>query len=1085
MSKGSKESVKTLADDVYAFPLSFAQQRLWFLQQLEPTSAAYSIPLAYRLCGLLDVTALRQSLDGVMRRHEILRTTFSVRDGEPVQIIHPALSLSLSIRDLRSLQKPQREESLQQVLLEDIRRPFDLDRGPLFRAGLIQTRDDEHVLLLNMHHIVSDEWSTRILFDELASLYRAYSNEAVPSLAELPIQYADYSVWQRDWLHGENLNTQLSYWKNRLDGVTAVNLPTDRPRPAIQTYSGSQYTIPISNQVCDQLKNLSRREGVTFFMTLLAAFHMFLHRYTGQDDVPVGTPIAGRTRLETEGLIGFFVNTLVMRPDLSGDPTAREFLARVRQVALAAYDHQDLPFERLVQELNPERDLSRSPLFQIMFAFQNDSENTFALSNLEVRRVPIACETVKVDLSVVVTERRDVLQLSFNYNTDLFDFTTIRRMADHFRTLLEGVASDPGRRISELPLLSNAEKHQLLVEWNETKREYPNDKCIHELFEEQVERTPEAVAVVFDDQQLTYRELNNRANQLAHYLRKRGVGPEVLVGVCVDRSPEMIIGLLAVLKAGGAYVPLDSEYPRARLAFMVEDARVGVLLTQQGVLERFPQRDVQVVCLDSDSGEISTESEENPNSEATKENLAYVIYTSGSTGSPKGVEVQHGSVVNFLNSMQQDLELTDKDTLLAVTTLSFDIFGLELYLPITAGARVVIVNREVAADAMELAKKITDARTTVMQATPVTWRMLLDGGWGGSKSLRILCGGEAMTRELAELLLARAPSVWNMYGPTETTIWSTLFQVSSGVGVIPLGRPIANTQIYILDQYRAVVPIGVAGEIYVGGDGLARGYLNRPELTAEKFIYHSFDGAPAQRLYKTGDLARYLPDGNIEYLGRLDDQVKIRGFRVELGEIEAVISQHPAVQQAIVIVREDAPGDRRLVAYIVENKGTSAEAPELRAYLKNKLPDYMVPSAFVFMDAVPLTPNGKIDRSKLPMPESSQRSKFVAPRTPVEQNIAEIWAKVLRVDRVGIDDNFFDLGGHSLLATQVISRMRGVFNYDIPLRSLFEAPTVEDLAMVIIRQQAEKVSNTEMERLLDDVEAVSGEMVRAATKRSQ
>ncbi len=1057
-------------------PPSFAQQRLWFLDQLEPKSSFYNISRSLALEGVLNLEALRKSLSGILDRHEVLRTTIHLADENPTQVVGESKPCPLSIVDLSEGQdsQSQRQEAMCRILDTESKRPFDLSRDLMVRATLIRLGPTKHVLLLVTHHIASDGWSSGILWQELATLYAAFSRGEPDPLPEMPIQYADYAVWQRQWLQGKVLETQLSYWTKQLSNTSVLELPTDRPRPAVQSYRGARQSLAFTKVFTDQLQALSRKEGVTFFMTLLAALQTLLHRYSGQEDIAVGTPIAGRTRSETEGLIGFFVNTLVLRSELSANPTFRELLARVRKVALEAYEHQDLPFEKLVEELHPDRDLSRSPLFQVMFAHQNVPRQTFELPGLTVSPVEINNYTAKFDLSLYTTVETQGLKACLEYNTDLFDAATVKRMLGHFEVLLEGIVANPDQRLSELPILTSAERHQLLVEWNDTKTDYPNDKCIHELFEAQVEQTPDAVAVVFEDKQLTYRELNERANQLAHHLRNLGVGPEVLVGICVERSLEMVAALLGILKSGGAYVPLDPTYPSERLAFMLADAQPSVLLTQRQLVEKLSSHKAPLVCLEAEWTGLAGESQDNPVSDVAAANLAYVIYTSGSTGKPKGVPITHRALVNFLHSMRLRPGLVRQDTLLAVTTISFDIAILELYLPLAIGARVVIMRREGAADGRELSEKLSSSGTTVMQATPATWRLLLEAGWEGCKQLRILCGGEALSRELANQLLDKGDSLWNLYGPTETTVWSAVYPVESSGGMVFTGRPIANTQIYLLDSNLQPVPIGVAGELCIGGVGLARDYLNLPDLTAEKFIPNPFSDEHGMRLYKTGDLARYLPDGNIELLGRVDYQVKIRGFRIELGEIENLLSQQPAVREAVVVAREDVPGEKRLVGYVVPSQEPAPLTSELRAFLQQKLPDYMVPSAFVLLQSLPLTPNGKIDRQALPVPDQSRtklESSFVAPRNQVEELVAGIWAQVLKLEQVGIQDNFFELGGHSLLATQVISRVGRTFQVEPPLRSFFETPTVAGLAMVIVKALAEETDPAGMPFLAEGLES--------------
>ncbi|MBD2625734.1 non-ribosomal peptide synthetase [Trichormus variabilis] len=1033
-------------------PLSFAQQRLWFLSQLEPNSSAYNIPAAVRLTGKLNVAALSKSIKEIIRRHEILRTTFTVVDGEAIQVISKGENFTFSVIDLQALAEDEKQQQVQNLAVLEAQKPFDLVQDLLIRVSLLQLSETDNVILLTMHHIVSDGWSTGIFIKELTALYTAFSQYQPSPLPQLPIQYADFAIWQRKWLQNEVLQTQINYWKQQLGGnLPILELPTDKPRPAIQSKNGETQSFQLSKSLTKQLKDLSQQEGVTLFMTLLAAFKVLLYRYTQQEDIIVGTPIANRNRPEIEGLIGFFVNTLVLRTNLGNNPTFREILQQVREVNLVAYAHQDLPFERLVEELQIKRDLTHNPLFQVMFILQNAPAEVIELPELNLEILKAEKNTAKFDLTLSLTETEAGISGNLEYNTDIFNADRITRMLGHFQVLLAGIVTNPEQNLSELPLLTANEQHQLLIEWNNTETDYPQDQCIHQLFAAQVEKTPDAVAVVFENQQLTYRELNTKANQLAHYLQKLGVKPEVLVGICVERSLEMVIGLLGILKAGGAYVPLDPKYPQERLAFMVEDSQISVLLTQENLLKTLPPNSAQVICLDSDWKNIATHQQNSVNSNIHPNNLSYTIYTSGSTGKPKGVQIAHRNVVNFLTAMQEKLQLTNIDKLLSVTTLSFDIAVLEIFLPLTTGAKLILVSREVATDGAQLLQQLNNSAVTLMQATPATWRMLLDAGWEGNSQLTILCGGEALPQNLASQLCQRAASVWNLYGPTETTIWSTIHPVDKSEAFVSIGHPIANTQIYILDKHLQPVPVGVPGELYIGGLGLARGYFHQPELTQEKFIPHPFTSDLENRIYKTGDLARYLLDGNIEYLGRIDYQVKIRGFRIEIGEIEAAIHQHPEIREVVVIVREDKQDDKRLVAYIIP-QSTDISVLELRHFLKAKLPDYMIPSAFVVLEKFPLTPNGKIDRRALPAPDWPQRDlepNYLSPRTPVEEIIANTWTQVLGVEQVGVNDNFFELGGHSLLATQLISRLRQVFQRELPLQKIFEFPTVAELATVV------------------------------------
>jgi amino acid adenylation domain-containing protein len=900
--------------------LSFAQQRLWFLDRFEPGSPFYNIPAAARLTGELDVVALYRSLVEIVRRHETLRTTFHEVEGQPVQVIAPDLPVALSALDLSDLPTVERGAEVLRLARAEAQRPFDLSHGPLLRITLMKLAPGEHVVLLVMHHIVSDGWSMGVFYRELAALYQGFTTGKSAPLPALPVQYADYAEWQRDRLPGETLEKQLAYWKERLAGApAALELPTDRPRPPVQTVRGATEPLLISKDLLARVKALCQSTGSTPFMVLLAAFQAVLSRYSGQEDFCIGTPIAGRTRPELEGLIGFFVNTLVLRTDLSGDPTFRELLARVRETALGAYAHQDLPFEMLVEALQPQRDLSRTPLFQVMFALQNTPLPSVDLPGLRFSPIEADSGTAKFDLSLFLAETEQGLAGNLEYNTDLFEAATVRRLLGHFQHLLDAAITDPAQRLSELPLLTQTERLQILGEWNATQTRCPKAQTVHRLFEFQAEQTPYAVALVFEGEDLTYRELNAKANRLAHSLRDLGVGPEVPVGICLERSVNMVVALLAVLKAGGAYIPLDPAYPSERLAFMLSDAGASLVLTQESLVARLSGHEAVPICLDTDAQVIAQQSEENPFPMTGAEHLAYVIYTSGSTGRPKGVEITHASVVNFLTSMRRRPGLNNRDTLLAVTTLSFDIAALEILLPLSVGARVEIVRREVAQDGVRLAEKLAVSGATVMQATPATWRLLLEAGWSGSPGLKILCGGEPLAPELAQQLLARGSSVWNLYGPTETTIWSTLHQVDGRLGPVPIGRPIDNTEVYVVDGQGQAVPVGVQGELLIGGAGVARGYRRQPELTAEKFIRDPFSGRPEARLYRTGDLARWLRNGELECLGRVDHQVKIRGFRIEPGEIEAVLGQHPAIRQAAVLAREDTPGDKRLVAYVVPN----------------------------------------------------------------------------------------------------------------------------------------------------------------------
>jgi amino acid adenylation domain-containing protein len=1006
-------------------PLSFSQQQVWLHGQMAGDVPFYNEPVTIYRHGRLDAAVLQRCLLEIIRRHEIWRTTFDVVAGEPVQIVHAAPNkFSLPVVDLREFPEAGRPSEAVRLATVDARRPFDLKTGPLLRALLVRTDDEEHRLYLTVHQIAFDATTVyRVLLPELTMLYDAFVAGKPSPLPELRIQYADFAYWQRKQLTPKAWSEHLVYWRTQLAGeLPVLSWPSDRPRPSIETHRGATQKFVLPPSLVQTLRELSQQQGTSFYMTLLAGIAALLYRYTGQEDIVLGTFSGGRKLAELEPLLGYFVNPLALRVNLSGNPTFRELQSRVRGVVLDALAHEDVPFVQVVKEIQHRPDPSRNPLFQVVLSQQPKLPALAPGWGLATEEI---CNGgSKLDLVIVVDDRAESVFGPIIYNPDLFDAATITRMIGHWQTLLATAAADPEKRLADLPVLTPAEQNQILLEWNNTQTEYARNLCLPELIEAQVERTPDATALVHEQRELSYRELNVRANQLAHHLRKLGVGPEVLVGICMERSTEMVVGLLAILKAGGAYVPLDPAYPKARLTFMIEDSSLHFLITQQSLAAQWTDYAGKLICMDQDWPAISQESRENPAAAAQPQNLAYVIYTSGSTGRPKGVQICHRALVNFLTSMRSQPGLTQHDSLLAVTTISFDIAGLELYLPLTVGARCVLASREASADGEQLWRMLEDHDITVMQATPSTWRLLLESGWQGKTNLKILCGGEAISRELAGDLITKASSLWNMYGPTETTIWSTVHPITSLEGPILIGRAIANTETYVLDRNLQPAPIGVIGELYIGGEGLARGYLNRPELDAEKFIANPFSAEPGARLYRTGDLARFRADGNIECLGRVDNQVKVRGYRIELGEIESVLREHPAVSDACVIVREDLPGGPGLVAYVVAQEQFS-ELDEVRKFLKEKLPGHMVPM-LCLLEKFPLTPNGKLDRRALPAPENielGQEEAVEELRDPIEQMLAEMWADILKVQRVSVYDNFFDLGGHSLLATQVVSRL--------------------------------------------------------------
>jgi amino acid adenylation domain-containing protein len=1037
-------------------PLSFAQQRLWFLEQWEPGSTAYLLPYAWRLQGPLDLAVLEASLTAFATRHESLRTTFAMVDGHPVQVIAPVAPVSLPVLDLTSFSASTRNVEVQRLIQEDAHQPFDLTTGPLWRAQLLRLGSENHALLLSLHHIITDGWSMGILFQELSALYTANITGQTATLAPLPIQYADFAIWQRQWLQGDVLNRQLTYWQTQLaDAPPYLDISTDAPRPLQQTYRGDRLAFTLPPSLTQALKTLSQQEGVTLFMTLLAAFQILLARYAGQRDILVGTPIAGRTHTELENLIGFFVNTLVLRVRFQSQPTFLDVLRQVRDTCLEAYAHQDLPFEKLVEVLKPVRDPSRHPFFQVMFQLHHAKlTGTLTLPHVQVKSLSGTSQTAKFDLSLSLVLNEERLQGSFTFNSDLFTSSTISRLALHYQTLLEGLVTDPGRDVFQRPLLTEAERHQILSEWNETTEDYPRTKCLHELFEEQVTRTPEAMAVVFEEQQLTYRELNERANQLAHFLRGRGVGPDVRVGICLDRGLELIISLLGILKAGGAYVPLDPTYPEERLHYIVNDAAPQCILTQHGLVQGLEETDCPRIYFDEAEAFFAQWPRHNPVSAHTGLNLAYLIYTSGSTGRPKGVMVQHEAVVNLLLTLQERMAIDPTEVVLAVTNYSFDISVFELLGPLIAGSRLVLASREVAMDGAALLTVVESHGITILQATPTSWYMLLQASHPSPPkgSLKIISGGEPMSPGLAHRLQPWGTTIWNAYGPTETTIWSTIWKVKSPEDRNPIGRPLANTSIFLVDKLGELAPIGVPGELLIGGDGVTRGYQLRPDLTAEKFIPDPFSSSPGKRLYKTGDLVRYRLTGDLEYLERLDHQVKLRGYRIELGEIEKVLGQYPEVQNVVVLCREDSPGEKQLVAYVVAASEIPLDPVTLRTYLKTQIPDYMLPAAFVVLEAFPLTSSGKINRRALPVPDQSHRARATAyapPRTPLEEMLVEIWQDLLKVDHISVHDNFFELGGHSLLATQVVARIRTFMLGDLTVRTFFDGPTIGQLSDIL------------------------------------
>ncbi|MEO6165513.1 MAG: amino acid adenylation domain-containing protein [Candidatus Binatia bacterium] len=1045
-------------------PLSPAQRRLWILDQLDREDISSNRPLAFRLAGLLDIQALETSLAEITRRHEILRSVFPGTDGEAVQVVSPVEPWHLSTIDLKSVPLPERDAEARRIALCEAQKKFDLAKGPLVRGVLLRLQATDHVLLLLMHHIVFDGWSESILMQELRDLYEAISNNRPPPQVDLPIQYSDFALWQQRRLDQGELEAPLRYWKNQLHGLSPLLLPTDYPRPQLLDSRGARHIFHVPLALTEALKELSLQRQATLFMTLLTAFQSLLSRYSGQNDLAVGVPVAGRTLRETEKLIGCFINMLVFRSAFSGDSSFIEALGKTRQVALDAYANQDIPFEKLVEELQPERLLNRWPLCQAMFNFRNMPAVPIGIAGtLRIERFTFDTGiSAGLDLVLEATGTAEGLVCAFSYPRALYRAETIERMAGHFSVLLGGLVAAPEQRVAMLPILTAAERHQLLTQWNHTKRDYPLDQCIHELFEAQVQKTPDNLSVICAAQKLSYRELNSRANQLSHLLVELGVGPDSLIGICMERSIEMVIAVLAILKAGGAYLPLDPGYPKERLDFMLQDATVGVILTQQRLLGRLPEFSGVLFCLDEDPDFIATQSDKNLAPRENSENLAYVIYTSGSTGTPKGVSIPHRALVNNIYAVAEHYAMGSTDRRSQFASISFDVFAAELFTPLVVGACVVLGPDPWFASFADFSRFVDEAQLTVMSLPTAIWHewvTLLDRSEVQlPATLRLVIVGTEQALadrfNIWQRLAGKRPRWCNAYGPTEATITTTIFDANANdceLQTVPIGRPIANTQVYLLDLHLNPVPIGVPGELYIGGSGLARGYLHRPDLTAERFVPNPFAGEAGHRLYKTGDLGRYREDGNIEFLGRMDDQVKIRGYRIEIGEVEAVLSQHPAVHAVAVLVREEQPGEKRLVAYVAADREALAIS-ELRGFSRKKLPEHMVPAVFVILQQLPINPNGKIDRhllSSLVYQEAESPGTFVAPRTAVERELVAIWAEVFGLEEVGVRDDFFDLGGHSLTAIRVINRIRDRLLVELPVRTVFDKPTIEDLALEI------------------------------------
>jgi amino acid adenylation domain-containing protein len=1082
----------TIVDRQQNLELSFTQRRLWFLYQIDRDVAAYQLRYNLQMTGVLHVDILERSLTEIVRRHEILRTNFVEKEGNPFQIIHPPQPVQLSVIDLQLLrrgeaspqQKPQpviltvidlqgfaseeREIELHRLANQEAEIPFNLEKDALLRVTLLRLEPQKHILLIKLHHIIADAWSIGVFSRELTSLYKSFTEAKPANLPDLPIQYADFSQWQNQYLTKETLVDQLAYWKDQLAGIPPVSgLPTDRPRPPVQTFKGGAELFEVSKALTEKLKNLSQKSGGTLFMTIMSAFFILLARHTGEADIVVGIPIANRTRLELESLMGCFVNTLVLRSQLHGNPTFLDLLQKVRQTALNAYANQDLPFEQLVEALQPERSLSHNPLCQVLFAWENVQMNVLEFPNLQVTPFKTGHSTARTDLCLEMMETGQGLQGSFEYSTDLFDVETIRRMIDHFQILLAEIVANPEQTVMTLPLLTAGEKQQVLEAWNATTTTYPQEKSIAAIFEEQVKLRGNAIAAKFGETEISYAELNTKANHLAHYLQNKGIGDQALVGICVDQSVEMLIGLLGILKAGAAYVPLDKDYPDDRLELMLNDAGVRVVITQQQQAARFANHGHEIICLDREWTEISKtpNSLNNPRNQATGNSLAYVIYTSGSTGHPKGVEVEQRAIARLVINTNY-INIGHEDRIGQASNASFDAATFEIWGALLNGAMVVGINKETVLTPESLAATILEQHITTLFLTTALFNQIARQKPETFAPLKnLLFGGEAVDVEAVRIIMAKGKParLLHVYGPTENTTFSTWYlinQIAPKAISIPIGQAIANTQTYILDRQQQIVPIGVIGELHVGGDGLAKGYLHRPELNTEKFIPNPY--LSSERLYRTGDLAKYDANGDIEFMGRIDFQVKIRGFRIEIGEVEAAIAHHDRVQDLIVIAKDDPLGNKSLIAYVVAKPETELTTNQLRSFLKENLPDYMIPAAFVVMDKLPLTANGKVDKKALPSPEemrSQIADDYVMPQTDAERLIASVWQEVLQINNVGIYDNFFEIGGNSLLLVQAYSKLQNLFGSQVSIVVLFRYPNIHALAEHLSQSQPTEVSD--------------------------
>lgn len=1038
--------------------LSFSQQRQLFLELLDRGTAVNNLSVFIEFKGNFDLTALTESANQILSRHEILRTSFLFDMGIPSANISQDLSIEINVVDLQEFEGDDVEAEARKLAEKEVLNPFNLSQAPLIQIKLYKLNEEKYFLLFVAHHTVADGWSLGVFLKELMANYEANTIGRSNQESELPIQYFDYANWQSDESKHKTLQSSLSYWKEQLGGdLPVLELPTDRQRGARQTFTGGTHRFQLSRSLTEGLEKLSREENVTLYMTLLTAFNIVLHKYSEQDEILIGTPVANRSIPELESLIGVFINVIVLRTSMAGDLDFRSLLQEVKKVATNGYSYQDLPFEKLVEELKPKRDLSRSPLFQVLFNLQNAPMPELKIQGIETAFLDIDRGVSQFDITLMISKIAGEYHATVEYNSDLFEPSTIDRIFKSYQLILEAALTQPDSPISKLKFAPQDEIDNLVHGLNQTQFDFPREKCMHQLFEEQVEKTPDAVALIYNETSLSYRELNKRANVRARHLQELGVGPKVRIAILMERSLELLETLLSIQKSGGVYVPIHSTTPTERIQYILKDADVQVLCTNID-LGTLDDSEVHIIKVNEEQL-LSNSDSSNLKTQITSDDLAYIIYTSGSTGTPKGVMVNHFALVNFLWTMRLKPGIKSEDVLLAVTFISFDIAALEIFLPVISGATVIMASEEMVTNPELIGEAIDRHQVSIMQATPSTWRLLVNSGWPGKQDLKALCGGDVLSRKLADSLLSRVGNLWNMYGPTETTIWSSICEIQNDDSPITIGQPIGNTQLYILNRNEQPTPIGVVGELHIGGSGLAMGYLNQPELTNEKFIPDSIGSLPNARLYKTGDSARFLADNSIEILGRMDNQLKLNGYRLELGEISSLLIQHPSVNNAVVIARIETYGDKRLIAYFVANENSSVEANELRDFLKKKLPPYMLPAFFIALDSIPVTPNGKINRKALPLPEDTRKlSGYLAPRNETEEILVEVWQNVLNIEQVGVNDNFFDLGGASIQSIQVVAKAN-MYGYQVSVENIFELQTIAELASHIGESTVEDSSN--------------------------